>query len=137
MARAHFLEPLLRRSQTGARALVIERLGTPLATTIITAFDSAGRKRGLLGRGEFPGHTAMVIAPCSAVHTWFMQFAIDVVFVARDGRVVKNAHAVAPWRMALAMRAFAAIELKAGASREAGLRDGDRLTVAVTQTAAG
>ena len=58
-----------------------------------------------------------------------MKFAIDVVFVARDGHVVKIARAVKPWRASLALRAFAVVELAAGAADRAGLRVGDMIRV--------
>ena len=56
----------------------------------------------------------MVIAPTSAVHTWFMKFDIDIAFVARDGRVLKARDTVRPWRMTGAFGGFAVIEMKAG-----------------------
>ena len=102
---------------------------TTLATTVEAALDSASRKRGLLGRDALAPGAALVIAPSNGVHTFFMKFAIDVVFVARDGRVVKIARAVNPWRACLALRAFAAVELAAGAAETAELRVGDRLSV--------
>jgi uncharacterized membrane protein (UPF0127 family) len=58
-----------------------------------------------------------------------MQFAIDVVFVARDGRVIKIAHDLKRSRIALAWSAFAVIELAAGRAARAGLAVGDRLAV--------
>ena len=62
----------------------------------------------------------MLIAPSNAVHTWFMKFDLDLLFVRRDGRVVKTRAAVKPWRMSGALRAFAVIEMRSGtlAARE-------------------
>jgi len=74
--------------------------------------------------------SAIIIAPCSAVHTFFMRFSIDVVFAARDGRVLKARRGVSPWRVAAAWRAFAAIELPAGTIERTGTRHGDRLEIA-------
>jgi uncharacterized protein len=56
-----------------------------------------------------------------------MRFAIDVVFAARDGRVMKVAADVQPWRMRVGFRAFAVIELPAGAAAAGGVRPGDVL----------
>jgi uncharacterized membrane protein (UPF0127 family) len=130
MARPHFLEPLLTRP-TPSLALRIDRGAgeTTLATTVEAAVDSASRRRGLLGRDSLAPGAALVIAPTNGVHTFFMKFAIDVVFVTRDGRVVKIARAVKPWRATLAFRAFAVVELAAGAADRSGLRVGDRLHV--------
>ncbi len=85
---SHFLRPLLARHPV-AQALVNERTGSVVAETLETAFDSGTRRRGLLGRDDLAAGTALVLAPCNAVHTVRMRFPIDVVFVARDGRVTK------------------------------------------------
>jgi len=69
----------------------------------------------------------MVIAPCSSVHTFFMQFPIDVIFVRRDGRIRKIAANVAPWRLAGSIGAFAVIELAAGAAQAARVERGQTL----------
>jgi uncharacterized membrane protein (UPF0127 family) len=101
-----------------------------VAASVELALTRAERRRGLLGRdGLEPGH-AMLIAPCSSIHTWFMRFPIDVIFVARDGRVVKTRAAIPPWRLALAPGAYAVVELPAGAIAEAHVSIGDRLELA-------
>jgi hypothetical protein len=128
---AHFLSHALKRDAPAA-ALVFSRAGgaeTVLASSLELAVDSSSRKRGLLGRTSLaPGH-ALVIAPCGGVHTFKMQFAIDVIFAAKSGRVVKIARAVKPSRVALSLSAFAAIEMAAGESDRAGLKIGDTLVV--------
>jgi len=125
---AHFLTPLLR-DRTGLLALRNDRTGEILATAIEPAFDSASRRRGLLGRSGMAEGSAIIIAPCSAVHTFFMRFSIDVVFAARDGRVLKARRGVSPWRVAAAWWAFAAIELPTGTIERTGTRHGDRLQI--------
>lgn len=135
MPRAHFLQPLLQDPGPALPRLRVDRLDGPLATHLEGAFDSATRKRGLLGRHAFAEGGAMIIAPSSAVHTWFMKFPIDVVFAARDGRVVKIASRVRPWRIAVGWGAYAAIELPAGTAERCGLLVGDRLRIADGQAA--
>jgi uncharacterized membrane protein (UPF0127 family) len=126
MARAHFLTPLLRESPT-----VFEfrngRNGWLVARHLTTAFDSRSRRQGLLGQDAMPPSAALVIGPCNAVHTCFMRFAIDVIFIDRTGRVVRVAHAVKPWRIQISPRAFVAVELPAGTARRADVRTADRL----------
>jgi uncharacterized membrane protein (UPF0127 family) len=90
------------------------------------AGDSASRRKGLLGRTSIDDE-ALVLAPCSAVHTWFMRFPIDVLFVDRGGVVRKCVANVRPWRIAGAWRAFAAIELPAGTIARAGVARGSRI----------
>ena len=98
-----------------------------VAGTVELATTRAARRRGLLGRdGLAPGH-ALLIAPCSSIHTWFMQFPIDVMFARRDGVVVKTYAAIPAWRMAFAWGAYAVVEFPAGAIARAGVKPGDRL----------
>jgi uncharacterized membrane protein (UPF0127 family) len=68
-----------------------------------------------------------VIAPSQGIHTNGMRFPLDIVGVARDGRVVKCRPSVAPRRIVLALSAFAILELAEGESARAGLQLGDRL----------
>jgi len=124
----HFLAPLLSQEP---RCRLVTGDGRVVAGRLEPAFDAATRKRGLLGRTSLDADTALVIAPCNAVHTCFMRFPIDVVFVARDGRITKTAAGVRPWRLAASVRAFATIELAAGTILLHALRPSDRLIVEV------
>jgi uncharacterized membrane protein (UPF0127 family) len=81
----------------------------------------------LLGRDGLEPSSAMMIEPCAAVHTAFMRFAIDVVFIDRHGYTVKIARNVAPWRIAMAARAHAVVEMAAGSLDRVDLALGDRL----------
>ena len=110
--------------------LINERTGDVVAETLLVAFDSASRRTGLLRHTSLPLGEALIIAPCNSVHTFFMKFAIDIVFVSRDGEVRKVARAVAPWRMAASFSAFATIELAANTPQLSATRPGDRLIVA-------
>jgi uncharacterized protein len=113
VAAATFLTPLLQ--EPGKRwALHNARSGLALATRLEGAFDSRTRNRGLLGRGSLSDGDGLILAPCNSIHTFFMQFAIDVAFVRRDGRVVKIRKTVRPWRVSAAVRAFAVLELPVG-----------------------
>jgi uncharacterized membrane protein (UPF0127 family) len=130
-SRPSFLDPLI--AQPGVlRALDNARTGRRLASRIDVAFDSKTRRRGLLGRDGMSEGSALVIAPCSAVHTCFMTFEIDVAFVDRQGRVLKTVHALPPWRAGGSLRGFAAIELPAGTLERSGTTPGDRLILVNT-----
>jgi uncharacterized protein len=121
-----FLSPLLR---TDAAAHVLENVRTQrvIAEHLLTAFDSTSRRQGLLGRDGLPDGSALIIAPSNAVHTFFMRFPIDILFVRRDGNVIKMRSAVRPWRIAGSLRAFAVIELAAGSLAQSQTTPGDRL----------
>jgi uncharacterized membrane protein (UPF0127 family) len=122
----HFLVPLLRRP-SGGYGLQVRGRDELIATRVETAFDSAARRRGLLGRDGLEAGCALIIAPCSSVHTAFMRFALDLAFVARDGTVMKVAAGVAPWRVRLTFRAFAVVEMASGSALSQRVRAGDVL----------
>lgn len=126
MSAPHFLQPLLNDGG-GANVLRDSRTGRVVATQLELTTDSKSRRRGLLGRSGLPEDAAMIIAPCNAVHTFFMRFTIDVVFVDRKGQVVKLRRHLRPWRIGVGLRAFAAIELAAGSIDRCGIAKGDRL----------
>ena len=98
-----------------------------LASRIETAFDSATRRKGLLGRNSLAEGDALIIAPCNSIHTFFMRFPLDAAFVARDGALVSISHVVHPWRIRFALRAFAVVELPAGTLEHLDTRVGDAL----------
>jgi uncharacterized membrane protein (UPF0127 family) len=128
VGRPHFLDPLLRSSPEDL-ALYIGGRPTPLARTLEPAFESEARRRGLLGRTGLAEGTALIIAPCQAVHTFGMQFPIDVLYAGRDGRIIKIRHAMPPGRISAAFSAFATIEMAAGTADRAAIRPGEMLEV--------
>lgn len=91
--------------------------------------SSFARMRGLLGREGLEPGTGMLIDAAPSVHMFFMRFPIDVVFLDRDRTVVRVRHRLAPWRVAGARHAVAALELPAGAAAEAGIQEGDVLVL--------
>jgi uncharacterized protein len=117
--------------------LVNERTHTPLATSVELANTRRARRRGLLGRDAINVDEAMFISPCVAVHTAFMRFAIDVVFVDRDGRAVQIVQDMQPWRMAASLKGCAVIELAAGRVKACGVQVGDRLSLIPPSRGAG
>ncbi len=121
---AHCLSALVREPQ-GRFGLWNVRTGGVIATRVIAAFDSGSRRQGLLGRGGLPAGEALVLAPCSSVHTAFMRFPLDLLFVSRAGHVLKVSPAVGPWRIRLAWNAFAVVELAAGTAGASGTIRGD------------
>jgi uncharacterized membrane protein (UPF0127 family) len=128
MSRPHFLQPLLRRN---APPIVLRnsRSGLVLATVVETAVTSDERRKGLLGRDGLPPGHALVIAPTNLVHTFAMRFSIDIVFVRRDGHVLKVSPAVPRRRIVGAWGGFAVIEMAAGSAAQADVRPGDLLVL--------
>jgi uncharacterized membrane protein (UPF0127 family) len=124
----HFLTSVIGRNQERHTLWTAggERL---VADHVELAVDSRSRNRGLLGRDGLAPGAALIIAPCWAVHTIGMRFTIDIVYVARDGRIVKLSPGVRPWRMSAALRAFATVEMAAGEIDRARLQTGMMLAV--------
>ena len=89
------------------------------------------RMRGLLGRRGLESGEGLLLRPTGSVHTFFMRFPIDVVFLSRDGEVLKSAPALPPWRTAGARRAKAVLELAADEADRRGIRVGARLDLSV------
>ncbi len=87
------------------------------------------RARGLLGRSGLPQSHGLLIEPTWSVHTWFMRFPIDVVFLDRDLTVLKIRKHMCPWRTAARFRARSVLELAAGECDRLRLEVGDRLAV--------
>jgi uncharacterized membrane protein (UPF0127 family) len=85
------------------------------------------RLRGLLGRSELPAGDGLLLRPAPSVHTWFMRFPIDVVFLDRRLEVLDVRSEVRPWRVAGRRGARAVLELAAGEARRRDIRPGRRL----------
>jgi uncharacterized protein len=88
------------------------------------------RLRGLLGRPEPAEGEGILIRPCSSIHTMFMRYAVDAVFLDREAAVVGVVGSLRPWRFAARRRAHQVLELRAGEAARRGLRLGDRLETA-------
>ena len=108
-------------------ALVNTDTGATLANRVEGAFDSQARRRGLLGRTGLDDE-ALVIAPCNAIHTCFMRFPIDVVFINREGSITRCHSHVPAWRIVMSY-GFATIELAAGTLLRTETRRSQRLAL--------
>jgi uncharacterized membrane protein (UPF0127 family) len=82
---------------------------------------------GLMGKRGLAEDGGLLIDPCTGVHTMFMRFALDVVFLDREGRITKIAADLRPYRMSMGKGGKLALELPAGAALRASLKAGDQL----------
>jgi uncharacterized membrane protein (UPF0127 family) len=85
------------------------------------------RMKGLLGRRSLPAGEGLLIRPAPSIHTFFMRFPIDAVFLSRAGEVMKISAGVRPWRARSCRRAYAVVELAAGEAERRGISTGDHL----------
>ncbi len=92
-----------------------------MATTILT------RARGLLFRTALENDQALLIAPCNSVHTCFMGYTLDVVFLDKEMKIMNIVENLKPWRFAAHIQAAKVVEFKAGVVAQTGLAVGDVL----------
>ena len=100
---------------------------TILGESVEVARSAAERNKGLLGREGLDPGTGLWIVGTEAVHTFWMKFAIDLVFLDRKRCVTKVVPALKPFRMGVSWRASSVVELPAGAAAEAGTERGDQI----------
>ena len=100
---------------------------TVLATCMEVAESSAKRNKGLLGRKCLAPGEGLWIRPCEAVHTFWMRFSIDLIYLDRKNRIRKLVSAVPPWRLSGCLRAHSILELPSGTIRETQTQPGDTL----------
>ncbi len=93
------------------------------------ADTSAKRRVGLLKHPGLEAGTGLWILPCESVHTFFMKFAIDLVYLDRKKKVRKVRNAVPAWRMSACLTAHSILELPAGTAARTGTQAGDQLSI--------
>jgi uncharacterized membrane protein (UPF0127 family) len=104
--------------------------GQALVASGRVANTFCSRLRGLIGRKRLEPGDGLLIAPCQSVHTHFMSFSIDVLYVDESQKVVAVDHDLQPWRFGrIQRRARFVIELPAGTAASTGTQVGDRLAV--------
>jgi hypothetical protein len=104
--------------------------GRVVCEQLLVAARPLRRMRGLLGRRGLRDGEGILLRPAGSIHTFFMRFPIDVVFLDREDRVVGIETAVPPWRTAGRRGAKSVVELAAGECERRGLRVGDKLLAA-------
>jgi uncharacterized membrane protein (UPF0127 family) len=105
---------------------------TVLAACMEVADSSAKRNKGLLGRERLAPGEGMWIRPCAAVHTFWMRFSIDLVYLDRKRRIRKLVSAVPPWRLSACLWAHSVLELPSGTICQTQTQRGDTLEFSAT-----
>ncbi|MEI7761303.1 MAG: DUF192 domain-containing protein [Thermoleophilia bacterium] len=101
--------------------------GRIICEAVTVADRSLQRVRGLLGRRTLPAGEGITLRPAWSIHTAFMQFPIDVVFVDAEQVVIGIEHGLRPFRAASCRGAREVVELAAGECERYGLETGDRI----------
>ncbi|OQA24667.1 MAG: hypothetical protein BWY59_02105 [Verrucomicrobia bacterium ADurb.Bin345] len=105
--------------------------GCVLLQNLQVAESFSEKLKGLLGRAGLGRDEGLVLPDCSSIHTFFMRFALDIVFVSKDWRVTEVVHGVSPGN---AVRAKApegrhTLELGEGRAHELAIAVGDQLVI--------
>jgi uncharacterized protein len=103
--------------------------GTQVCERCALADSPPTRLKGLLGRTGLEHGEGMLLRPAPAIHTCFMRFPIDAVFLDRELHVLDVTSGLRPWRWARRAGARAVLELSAGEADRLGVRPGERLTL--------
>ncbi len=109
--------------------IVNETRGTVVCERAELADTWWTRLRGLLGRSELPAGSGMRIVPAPSIHSAFMKFEFDAIFLDRNMQVVALAERIPPWRARSARKAKSVLELAAGEIATRGVQIGDQLAV--------
>jgi len=100
-----------------------------LADRAEVADTSAKRRTGLLKHTGLEPGEGLWIVPCESVHSFFMKFTIDVLYLDRKHRVKKIRPEMAPWRISGCLTAHSVLELPAGTITRTGTVRGDQLEI--------
>jgi uncharacterized membrane protein (UPF0127 family) len=101
--------------------------GIVLADSADLADTSEKRRTGLLKHTELSPGDGLWIVPCESVHSFFMKFTIDVLYLDRARKVRGMRQEMKPWRVSACLPAHSVLELPAGTIERTGTRKGDQL----------
>jgi uncharacterized membrane protein (UPF0127 family) len=102
---------------------------TVLGDSVDVADTSEKRRVGLLKHARLEAGSGLWIVPCESVHTFFMKFPIDLVYLDKQRKVRKVRHAVPAWRLSACLTAHSILELPAGTAEKSGTVAGDELSM--------
>jgi len=125
-----FFAPHSASVPSGPLQVLNRTRGTMLASRLEAAHTGPSRRKGLLGRKGLQAGEGLWIAPCESVHTFFMKFPIDLVYLDRKLQVKKVRDSVGPWRISACFAARSVLELPAGTVRATQTARGDTVEFA-------
>ena len=103
---------------------------TILAENALTAANPFSRLRGLLGKANLARGSGLLLKPCNSIHTFFMRFAIDAVFVNKQNQIIKIYSQLRPWRLsAIFLNSAFCLELPAGILTATQTQEGDTIKI--------
>jgi|FLYM01.1.fsa_nt_gi uncharacterized protein len=101
-----------------------------ISNEVLKATTVWERTKGLLSRSSFEANKTLWIRPCSSIHTYFMQFPIDVAFVDKNLKVTRIEKTVQPWRFVFStFKSQSVFEFASGVLTPEKIEVGDQLHV--------
>ncbi len=83
--------------------------------------------KGLLATQELSPDTALLIMPCNSVHTFFMNYSIDVIYLDKQAKIKKIVSQLKPWRLSMSLASTTTLELASGMAEKLNLTLGQQL----------
>lgn len=106
--------------------IINKQKNTVLADDAVLADTLLKRMRGLLGYKEIKKGQALILNPCNSIHTFFMKFPIDVLFLNKNNQVIKIIHSMKPFRLSnIYLSSILAVELPIGTIEASRTKKGD------------
>lgn len=103
-----------------------------LCRDLKVADDFFSRLIGLMFKSEMIGFDGLLIKQCNSIHTFFMRYKLDLVFLDKELKVVKVIENMKPWRATLMyFKASQVLELKSGTLNNRIIKD-DQLEIVCT-----
>jgi uncharacterized membrane protein (UPF0127 family) len=106
--------------------VIDERTGQIVGANVRTADGAWGSFAGLMLKKNLPAGHGLLFQPARGIHTHFMRFPIDLIYLDKSNRVTKVRENMVPWRFDFT-NAAQVIEMNAGSVREMDIRPGDQL----------
>ena len=103
---------------------------TLIADNAVMAASLFSRMKGLLGKHSLNKGEALILNPCNSIHTFFMRFTIDALFVDKEGRIIQACENIKPYRITpIYLRSSFVIELPVGTIGSSSTSKSDKLAL--------
>jgi len=104
--------------------------GIRLTESGSVAKNPLSRMVGLLGRRSLEYGDGLWIVPCNSIHSFFMKFTFDAIFLDKNLKVVHLIREMKPWRISkMVLSAHSVLEVAAGITQQTATRVGDQLEI--------
>ena len=103
-----------------------DEAGNIICKKMIIANNLFDRMKGLMFSIEMPDCDGFLIAPCNSIHTFFMLYRLDLLFLDKNFQVVKVIYGLSPWRITwMYFKAHQVLEMKADTLKK-NIKSGDK-----------